>query len=110
MNNPLLHHLHFFNQERLMRITIQYPQIMKMTMASQMTIVDPACLKEVKRQIFDEFWRYFSSVFPSVKKHGSSESIVLTDKEIEINSDDLLRERLAKSDCFQAVFNADGHP
>ncbi|HSX26755.1 MAG TPA: hypothetical protein VLE89_07090 [Chlamydiales bacterium] len=93
-----------------MRITIEYPQIMKMTMASQMEISNPVSLNEVKRQVFDEFWVFFLRHYPYMKKHGSAESIVLTDKDIEINSDDLLQERLAQSKCFQAVFNTNGHP
>lgn len=88
-----------------MKIEIKFPDILKMILVANIEISDSASLQEVKEKTFKIFWEVFGKNFPERKgSHGSYENVTLKDQDIEIISDDDLRERLKVSTSFQVVF------
>lgn len=93
-----------------MYIKIEYPQVMKMVMCDYIEVQDSASLSEVKEKIFKSFWTLFKEklYLPPSGIHGSPNDILLKDGNVEILSDELLKERLASSSYFQAIFTLHG--
>ncbi|MES2273375.1 MAG: hypothetical protein V4487_04215 [Chlamydiota bacterium] len=87
-----------------MKITIEYPQVMKMIMTSSIEVSDSSTLSDVKDRVLKSFWEIFQSIYPKSNIHGSKEDVILKDKEITISNDTELKERLGKTSSFQAVF------
>ncbi|MBI2743936.1 MAG: hypothetical protein HYX48_08485 [Chlamydiales bacterium] len=88
-----------------MTIEVTYPLIMKAQVTSTITIAKGATLSDVQDQILECFWSDFLKIFASsIGKHGSKEDVILKDKDLVIDSDKVLQERLALSTSFQATF------
>lgn len=88
-----------------MRITIEYPEVMKMTLFGDIHVEDTATLMEVKAQILQSFWKLFTAMYtPAIGIHGTVDDVTLKDKGVEILSDSDLREHLMASNVFQATF------
>lgn len=88
-----------------MKINVEYPEVMKMQISSTLDISDSMTLLEVKQEIFESFWKNWEHNFPCrSEKHGASLHVTLLDKDVVINSDDELKNRLANTTSFQAVF------
>jgi Zn-dependent M16 (insulinase) family peptidase len=92
----------------MMQVTIQYPEVMKMVLFSTIQISECTTLQEVKEKIFASFWETFTKEFPRGKIHGSVDQVKLKVKNVKIKTDQELKEHLAKTSTFQAVFKA--HP
>lgn len=90
-----------------MKVEVTYPEIMKAQVTSNITIKEGATLSEVQDLVLKSFWENFLKHFaPSIGQHGSKEDVILKDKELVIDSDKVLQERLKESTTFQATFKA----
>jgi hypothetical protein len=94
-----------------MKVRIEFPQVMKMFLTTTIEIPDSANLKEVQEHVFKSFWKSFNNHFPSrIVAHGTKEDLILKDREIEILTEDILRDRLKHGNYFQAIFITREHP
>lgn len=93
-----------------MRVTFEYPQVMKMGLASKIEIPDSADLKEVRSLVFDQFWKdYMAMFYNKIEKHGSPNDVELSywdisNRSIVIETDEVFRKRLADCPTVQVVF------
>lgn len=89
-----------------MRITVEYPEMMKMKFISHIE-VDPktTTLLELKEKIYTNIWGQFEKNFKDSKinKHGELDEIVLQ-SDFEIKTDQDLKTRLFEGAFFTAVF------
>lgn len=89
-----------------MRITVEYPEMMKMKFTSQIEF-DPktVTLLEIKEKIYNNIWGQFEENFKDSKitKHGTLDEIVLQ-SDFEIKTDQDLQKRLFDGAYFKAVF------
>lgn len=84
-----------------MQVTVEYPQIMKMTISSKLEIPDESTIQEVKEHVFADFWRIFNQMWPDrAGMHGSMEDITLKDGDEEITTDAMLKGK----EKIQAIF------
>lgn len=86
-------------------VLIEYPQVIKMYMRSQIEVEPSASLSATQDQIFKNFWDTFASMkISSIHVHGKREDVTLKDGEDVIDTDALFQERLKTKNSFQAVF------
>lgn len=89
-------------------IHIDYPQVMKSFISSKIEVLPSATLDEIKNLVFQSFWDLFTKMMPAASIHGKKEHITLKDKELAIETDTILQERLKQTTYFQAVFITHG--
>ena len=87
------------------KITIEYPQIMKMQLTGELEVSPDITLSQLKECILKNFWDTFVGLItPKIGIHGSMKDIELQDKNVIISTDQELHERLKKTKAFSAVF------
>jgi hypothetical protein len=93
-----------------MKITIDYPQVMKMQMSTTIEVSNSTTLQEIKTIILKSFWDYFTTVFQTkVTIHGTIKDISLKSRDIEIVSEIDLQHYLDKPEgALTALFKV--HP
>ncbi len=93
-----------------MKVTFEYPRVLKMGLASEIDVPDSADLKVVRSLVFDQFWKDFMKMFfNKIEKHGSPNDVELsywdaTNRSIVVETDEQFRKRLAECPLFQVVF------
>lgn len=90
-----------------MRITVKYPEMMKMEFTSQIEF-DPktVTLLEIKEKIYTNIWGQFEKNLKdgTITKHGELDEICFFDSNFEIKTDEDLKKRLFEGGYFNAVF------
>ncbi len=84
-----------------MKITIEYPQVMKMALFEELEVPDTATIQEVKEKILNSFWNLFNKMWSHrAKIHGQVKDVTLKDGDTVLTSDEMLRGKTK----IQAVF------
>jgi len=90
-----------------MKIAVQYPSVVAMEISAKLDLPDNTSLKDVKANIHQSFLHLFNQMMDDsswFSSRFSEEGIVLKDRELVIDSDDALRDRLVHEPTFYAMF------
>ena len=92
------------------RITIEYPQVMKMFLTNCVDVEDSIQLQTFKQTALDRFWiNLMKHIYmPPNGRHGTIQDVFLFVENIEIVSDELLKEHLKTDAIFRVKFR--DHP
>jgi hypothetical protein len=86
-----------------MKITVQFPLVMKLQFNAILDIKESEGLPEINSKIFEAFWRVMGELIPQ-GKHGAPEHIILKDNiGIEITNIATFKSSFEKSPIFNAV-------
>jgi hypothetical protein len=92
-----------------MKIHVAFPDIMKMKLTTTIEAADNANLTQIKSLILEKFWEVFQrGIGSGIQPHGSINMIILKSGETEMSSEEVLKEHLKISTCFQVTFTR--HP